>query len=439
MSAASVWITFSTIRVAEPERVGSDRPSAETTPAVTDPAKPFGFPIATTSWPTWSRVRVAELGGGRARSAPSAERRGRRAGRRRRPRRRARARRRTRRRRGRAPATTCAEVSTKPSGVITTPLPPPSRRPRATRRFATDGESLRATSVTTREYASSGASLQRDRASTLPWASSSSRAIGCARGRGRDQPRRRRPDDHAQPSGVVQRASRPRCTPRSHAALEEARGQDVRAVVITGAGKGFCAGQDLSEFRERRARHRRAPRGDLPPERARDPRAREARDRGGQRRRRRRRALARLRLRHPHRRRQRRVRPGFIGIGLVPDSGGSYFIARLLGPSRAFAWMTSNRRLTAAEAHAWGLVDEVVAGRRRSPRAPPSSPPTMRPRPTRGIGMTKRLFDHAQHATLDEQLALEARAADGGDEDGGLPRGRRPRSSRSARRTSPAR
>ena len=38
--------------------------------------------------------------------------------------------------------------------------------------------------------------------------------------------------------------------------------------------------------------------------------------------------------------------------------------------------------------------------------------------------MTKRLFDRAQHATLDEQLALEARAPDGGDEDGGLRRGR---------------
>jgi hypothetical protein len=56
------------------------------------------------------------------------------------------------------PSTTCAEVRTKPSGVITTPLPPPSRRPRETRRFATEGESFRATSVTTREYASSGAS-----------------------------------------------------------------------------------------------------------------------------------------------------------------------------------------------------------------------------------------------------------------------------------------
>ena len=145
MSAASVWITFSTIRVAEPERVGSERPSAETTPAVTEPANPFGFPIATTSWPTWSRVRVAELGGdevarlgaqhgevGERIGADDLDRR-------------ARGRRRTRRRRGRLPATTCAEVSTKPSGVITTPLPPPStRRPRDrrdTRRFATEGES----------------------------------------------------------------------------------------------------------------------------------------------------------------------------------------------------------------------------------------------------------------------------------------------------------
>jgi hypothetical protein len=48
-SAASVWITFSTMRPAERERVGSERPRPETTPAVIELVKPFGFPIATTS------------------------------------------------------------------------------------------------------------------------------------------------------------------------------------------------------------------------------------------------------------------------------------------------------------------------------------------------------------------------------------------------------
>ena len=50
LSAASVWMTSSITR----PRAGSDRPSALTTPAVTDPASPSGLPTATTSWPTLS-------------------------------------------------------------------------------------------------------------------------------------------------------------------------------------------------------------------------------------------------------------------------------------------------------------------------------------------------------------------------------------------------
>ena len=52
--------------------------------------------------------------------------------------------------------------------------------------------------------------------------------------------------------------------------------------------------------------------------------------------------------------------PGFVGIGLVPDSGGTWFLNRLLGFARAFEWMSSNRRLDAEEALAWGLVSEVI-------------------------------------------------------------------------------
>ncbi len=69
--------------------------------------------------------------------------------------------------------------------------------------------------------------------------------------------------------------------------------------------------------------------------------------------------------------------------------------------------MTSNRRLTAAEAHAWGLVDHVVPADELAAHAAELAA-GYAAAPTRGIGMTKRLFDHAAAATLDEQLALEA-------------------------------
>jgi 2-(1,2-epoxy-1,2-dihydrophenyl)acetyl-CoA isomerase len=80
---------------------------------------------------------------------------------------------------------------------------------------------------------------------------------------------------------------------------------------------------------------------------------------------------------------------------------------RLLGASRAFEWMSSNRRLTAAEAHAWGVVSEVVEADALQARAAELAA-TYAALPTRGIGMTKRLFDHADNATLEEQLEMEA-------------------------------
>ena len=61
--------------------------------------------------------------------------------------------------------------------------------------------------------------------------------------------------------------------------------------------------------------------------------------------------------------------PAFVNIGLVPDSGGTFFVTRLLGYARAFEWLCSGRRLSAAEAHAWGLVSEVVEAEALAARA----------------------------------------------------------------------
>jgi 2-(1,2-epoxy-1,2-dihydrophenyl)acetyl-CoA isomerase len=190
-------------------------------------------------------------------------------------------------------------------------------------------------------------------------------------------------------------------------AFKEARAADVRAVVITGAGRGFCVGQDLNEFGEA------------------------ARDIAG-------------RLRenyHPTIRAVRELEkpvlaavngpaagaglsfacacdlrlaaesaafvPAFVNIGLVPDMGGTFFVTRLLGAARAFEWMTSGRRLSAQEALDWGLVSEVVPDDRLAERAAEWAG-QLAAMPTRGIGLSKRLFDSADRVTLDEQLEREA-------------------------------
>jgi 2-(1,2-epoxy-1,2-dihydrophenyl)acetyl-CoA isomerase len=189
-------------------------------------------------------------------------------------------------------------------------------------------------------------------------------------------------------------------------ALKEARDPDVRAVVITGAGRGFCAGQDLKEFSEMPdvgAGLRETYHPNVLAIRALEKPVIAAINGAC--------AGAGLSLACACDIRiaadNAAFVPGFVGIGLIPDSGGTFFIHRLLGAPRAFEWMSSNRRLTAAEAHAWGLVSEVVEAVGLPMRAAELAA-TYAALPTRAIGMTKRLFDHADTATLEEQLEHEA-------------------------------
>ena len=191
------------------------------------------------------------------------------------------------------------------------------------------------------------------------------------------------------------------------AALKEAGDAEVRAVVLTGAGRGFCVGQDLSEFSEGAAdvadRLRSLYHPNILAIRALEKPVIAAVNGAA--------AGAGLSLACACDLRLAAETatfvPAFINIGLVPDSGGSYFIHRLLGFARAFEWMASGRRLTAAEAHVWGLVSEVVETDKLALRAAEVAR-TFAALPTRGVGMTKRLFDAAYGSTLEDQLEREA-------------------------------
>jgi 2-(1,2-epoxy-1,2-dihydrophenyl)acetyl-CoA isomerase len=189
-------------------------------------------------------------------------------------------------------------------------------------------------------------------------------------------------------------------------AVREARDSAVRSVVLTGAGRGFCAGQDLGEFGEApdigaalRAGYHPVALGIRALEKPVLAAVNGAAAGAGL-------SLACLcdiRIAAD----SATFSPGFIRIGLVPDSGGSFFLARLLGPARAFEWMSTGRRLGAEEALAWGLVSEVVPADGLAVRAAALAA-ELASLPTRAVAMNKRLFDHAWTATLEEQLELEA-------------------------------
>ena len=190
-------------------------------------------------------------------------------------------------------------------------------------------------------------------------------------------------------------------------ALAEAADPEVRAVVLTGAGRGFCAGQDLREFSELPAGVREALEQTYHPN-IRAIRALEkpviAAINGAC-------AGAGLSLAGACDVRiassDASFVPGFIGIGLVPDAGSTWFVHRLLGFARSFEWMVSNRRLSADEALIWGLVSEEIPAERFSKRVEELAE-WYAALPTRAVAMTKRLFEHAYTASLEEQLSLEA-------------------------------
>lgn len=191
-----------------------------------------------------------------------------------------------------------------------------------------------------------------------------------------------------------------------------ADGADIRAVLLTGAGRGFCAGQDLQEA---------LPQGDGPiPDISEivrtsfNPIIRAIRS-----------------LEKPVICAVNGIAAGaganlafacdltiaaeeanfiesFAKLGLIPDTSGTFFVPRLVGPQRAAGMFFLAGKVGATQAKEWGLIWDVVPAAEvmATARALAASLATQA---TRGFGLTKRAVNASWAHSLDEQLEVEAR------------------------------
>ena len=194
-------------------------------------------------------------------------------------------------------------------------------------------------------------------------------------------------------------------------ALEQARDDaQVRAVLLTGAGRGFCAGQDLSER-------------DVSPDAAPidlsvslgsnyNPLVRRLR------------ALPKpivcavngvaagaganiaLACDIVLAARSASFVQSFSQLGLVPDSGGTYFLPRLVGSARAMGLALLSTRLSAEEAERWGLIWKALDDGRLMKEATEIAA-SLAAGPTKGYALVKKALHASAGNSLDAQLDLE--------------------------------
>jgi 2-(1,2-epoxy-1,2-dihydrophenyl)acetyl-CoA isomerase len=197
---------------------------------------------------------------------------------------------------------------------------------------------------------------------------------------------------------------------RLKAGLDEVeRDASIRAVLLTGAGRGFCAGQDL-DLRRGTAGGGEASAKSL--DTWYNPLVRQLR-----------------RLEKPIVCAVNGVAAGaganialacdivvaarsasfiqaFCKIGLVSDAGGSYVLPRLIGMARAGALMLLGDTVTAEQAAQWGLIWRVVDDAALMSEATALARQLVR-QPTRALGLIKQALNASFDNTLDQQLDLE--------------------------------
>lgn len=195
------------------------------------------------------------------------------------------------------------------------------------------------------------------------------------------------------------------------AALSQIRKDaSVRALVITGSGRGFCAGQDLGD--------RNVAATDTAPdlgesiEKRYNPMLRTLRDlplpvicavngvAAG--------AGANIALACDITLAARSASfiQAFCKIGLIPDSGGTWTLPRLVGSARARAMALLGDKISAEQAESWGMIWRCVDNEQLMEEAMKLAR-HLATQPTKGLALIKRALNASANNTFDEQLDLE--------------------------------
>lgn len=101
----------------------------------------------------------------------------------------------------------------------------------------------------------------------------------------------------------------------------------------------------------------------------------------------------------------------FSNIGLVPDTGGSWLLPRLVGDARARALIMLGHPIDAEKAAQWGMIWEVVDDNLLAEEAIGLAK-ELAERPTRSLALCKKLLNEASQNSLSRQLELEAEGQD---------------------------
>ena len=191
-------------------------------------------------------------------------------------------------------------------------------------------------------------------------------------------------------------------------AFKEAESEHIRCVVLTGSGKGFCSGQDLKDFEKEKKSFKEALQEKYNP------------------------LIKQIyNLPKPVICGLNGVAAGaglslalacdfriavesaalieiFINVGLVPDSGSTFILPRIVGFSKAFQMCSLGEKISAKEAQRLGLVNVVVSTNEVLKIALGKYSDLFANAPTTAIGMIKKLLNSSFSATLNNVLNSEA-------------------------------